>query len=161
MLEECDDTVNVYDLLRKESEYILEYKSHIYGYNKTCIASSRGYSKNNYKDIVFEYKYLDMIKVIKMFLQKYNVKFELIHNSVLRENFLYSYKDILSYRFFKHKDIKTTKDFLTYLSHDITVRKRVFPKRKFATTVIICPYYITDVKIHQEYFTVAKKNENK
>jgi len=154
VLEEVDD---IDLMLVKESEYILKYKSHIYGYNKTCIASSRGYSKNNYKDIIFEYKYLDMIKVIKMFLQKYDVKFELIKSSILRKNFLYSYKDILSYRFFRHKDIQTTKDFLTYLGHDIAVRKRSFPTRKFSTTVIICPYYITDTKIHQEYFPIVKE----
>lgn len=157
VLEEFDDDVGTDTLLKRESEYILKYKSHIYGYNKTCIASNRGYSKNNYKDIVFEYKCLDMIEVIKMFLQKYNVKFELIKSSILRKNFLYPHKDILSYRFFRHKDIQITKDFLTYLGHDIVVRKRSFPERKIATTAIICPYYITDATIYKEYFPIAKK----
>ena len=85
VLEEFREDEDIGILLKKESEYILKYKAHIYGYNKTCITSNRILTKHNFVTEGEIYTREDLTDIIYKFFKQHDIKFRLIKNKSLNK----------------------------------------------------------------------------
>jgi len=148
VLEEFDD---VKRMLKRESEYILKYKSHIYGYNKTCIALSRVNIQQNFIADGQIYFKDDLVSIISNFFKQHKVKFRTVKNTSLKR--IKGYNELFNYGTnISRLGDDGLKSFVQCIASEISYRDNF----KFKSTAVVFPTYIVNKNLKKKMLPFCK-----